>query len=244
MGAVARRGADFARDRPDPNRRPSTAPRQGFAARRRPGPHGAGRAPAPAQEAPPQARLSVTSDPAEASVYVRYLTEGPSSEEQFLGRTSSDQPLRRALAPGRAEVVVFKDGYLCKVQPIEFRGGAASQLEVRLTRDITVPLGISLRDSPRLVEDEREGERLYLAILGQVVRLFVEEVDPRVLADRSLRTLVDVLNAVRRREQLLRRELEPSARQRYYGLELDLRAYPPLELTRGRPTPTGPGPTG
>jgi carboxyl-terminal processing protease len=56
----------------------------------------------------------------------------------------------------------------------------------------------------------------------------VDEVDPRRLVKSSVETLVSILNAVRSRERLLRRELPPWARQRYYGEEIDLRAYPPL----------------
>ena len=55
-----------------------------------------------------------------------------------------------------------------------------------------------------------------------------------LLVDSSVDTLIKILNAVRAREKVLRRELEPEARQRYYGDELDLRDYPPLVWTKER----------
>ena len=189
---------------------------------------------APAEAQPsPLVDLSIASVPDDASVYLRYLSGDRDTAERYLGRTSA-APLQVRIAPGAAEVVVFKDGFLCKVEPVRLLPHVAARIEVRLIRDVAVPQGISLRNSPRLVEDAREGERLFLAVLGHVVRLFVDDqADPMALADAAVQTLVDVLNAVRRREQLLRRELEPEARQRYYGLELDLRAYPALEWVRG-----------
>ncbi len=176
-------------------------------------------------------RLTVASEPADASVWVRYLDQG---QERFVGRTPpAGTTLELKLDAGPAEVVVFKDGYVCKVEPLQLRSGGAARLEVRLTRDVEVPHGLILKETPRLVDDAREGERLFLAVLAHVVRHYVEELDPRQLIEGSVRTLVDVLDAVRRREHLLRRELSPEARERYYGAELDLRGYPPLVFQRG-----------
>lgn len=186
---------------------------------------------AAAQERPP-VHLSVATEPADAQVFVRYLG-GEGAQEQFVGRTPAGAALELELAAGAAEVVVFKDGYVCKVEPLQLRSGGSARLEVRLTRDIAIPHGLVLKDSPRLVEDARAGEQLYLAVLAHVVRYYVEELDPRQLVDGSVRTLVEVLEAVRRREQVLRRELSPEARERYYGEELDLRGYAPLVFERG-----------
>lgn len=176
--------------------------------------------------------LSVSSEPAEASVFVRY-TEGQSAQEKFLGRTKPGEPLELDLgAEGPAEVVIFKNGFVCKVETLQLRAGSSSRLEVRLTKDIKIPRSLTLKDSPSFVHDAQEFDEIYMAVLFNAVRFYVDEKDPRELVESSVTTLVKILNAVRAREKVLRRELPAEARQRYYGDELDLRGYPPLKLTR------------
>lgn len=186
---------------------------------------------APAPPAQAAVKVAVASEPADSAVFVRY---GSDARDRFVGRT----PLEAELAPGPAELVIYKDGFVCKVEPLELRSGGAARLEVRLTRDVEVPRGLVLKQSPAFVHSAEEGHDIYLALLGHVVRFYVEEKDPRALVETSVTTLVDVLNAVRSRELLLRRELTVDARRRYYGEELDLSPYPTLALTRTS-TPAG-----
>lgn len=195
--------------------------------------------PAGAQEPPPprdvaapepaKARIEVATDPPEAAVYVHY----PDRQERFLGRTPAAGALALELEAGAAEVVVVKDGFVCKVEPLELEPGAAARLELRLAPDVEIPRGLVLKSAVPFVRDAREGEKVYRAVLQHVNSYYVDEVDPRALIDGSVRTLVEILNAVRAREHLLRRELPPEARRRYYGEELDLRDYPRLVLERG-----------
>jgi carboxyl-terminal processing protease len=174
--------------------------------------------------------VDVASEPADSAVFVRY---GQDARDRFVGRTPKDGgPLSLDLTPGDAQLVVYKDGFVCKVEPLELRSGGAARLEVRLTPDIEVPRGLVLKDSPAFVHSAGEGEEIYVALLAHVVRFYVDEKDPRALVDSSVKTLVDILDAVRGRELLLRRELPQDARRRYYGEELDLTGYPPLALTR------------
>lgn len=181
-------------------------------------------------------RLQVSTDPPDAAVYVQYPGEGREGErrrERFLGKTPSGGALSLDLEPGPAEVVVWKDGYVCKVEPLDVPAGGAARLELRLTPDVEIPRGLTLKSAVPFVRDAREGTEIYLAVLAHVHKFYVDETDPRRLIDASLRVLVDVLNAVRSRELLLRRELQPEARLRYYGEEVDLRDYPRLTLVRG-----------
>jgi carboxyl-terminal processing protease len=193
-------------------------------------------APKPAPEAAPEAdskkvRLTIASKPAGASVFVRYTTTGKEGE-QFLGRTGA-KPLNVSVEPkGAAELVVFKDGYVCRVEPLQLQEGSAARLEVRLTQDVAIPLGLTLKGTKSYVRSSRESEELYVSVFAQVVRLHVKKSDPFALVEASAKSLIDVLDAIRRREQILRRELDPQARKRYYGDELDLRAYPHLRWTR------------
>ena len=176
--------------------------------------------------------LSVTSEPAEASVVIRY--GGPHPEERFLGRTSADGPLELDLdRAGPAELVIFKNGFVCRVETLDLRSGGESRLAVRLTKDVEVPRNLTLKDSPAFVKTAKEFQDIYVTVLFSAVQYYVEEKDPRVLVESSTATMVAILNAVRAREKLLRRELQPEARRRYYGEELDLRAYPELRFTRG-----------
>jgi len=178
--------------------------------------------------------LAVTSDPVEAAVYVRYLDQGAEAEDVYLGQTPPDgRPLELELEPGPAQLVVYKTGYVCKVEPIDLRAGGAARLEVRLTPDIEIPRRIVLESADPFVKSARESEEIYLAVMAQVVRFYVEELDPRDIVETSVATLVEVLNAVRTREELLQRELSPEARRRYYGEEIDLSGYPLLRFTRG-----------
>lgn len=178
------------------------------------------------------AKLSVASSPPGAAVFVRYTTEG-AERERFLGRTSEREGLEVQVASsGPAELVVFKDGYVCRVEPVDLRAGGAARLEVRLTPDVDVPLGLVLKGTKPFVRSGRETEELYVSVLAQVVRLHVKKSDPFALVEASTRALVDVLNAIRSRERVLRRELEPGARKRYYGEEIDLRGYPALRWER------------
>lgn len=186
---------------------------------------------APTPDGAARVRVAVASEPADSAVFVRYEDD---PRDRFLGRTPKDgAPLELELEPGPAELVIYKDGFICKVEPLELRGGGAARLEVRLTPDIEIPRGVHLKDAPAFVRTADEGEEIFVALLAHVVRFYVEEKDPRALVDRSVATLVEVLNAVRSRELLLRRELPAEARRRYYGEELDLSGYPPLEFTRG-----------
>jgi carboxyl-terminal processing protease len=189
-----------------------------------------GGADAPTRAATARVRLVVASEPGESSVFVRY---GDKPEGRFLGRTpAGGAPLELDVEAGPAEVVVVKDGFVCKVEPLELRSGSSARLEVRLTPDVHVPRDVVLKGLPSFVKDPAQGEELYVALLAHVVRSYVEEKDPRKLVDGSVDVLVGILNAVRSRELLLRRELPADARRRYYPDELDLSGYPPLALTR------------
>ena len=152
---------------------------------------------APAQE---RVKLAVSSDPPDASVFLHYPDRVPGGEDVFLGRTPDVGRLALELEPGRAEVVIAKPGYVCKVEPLDLPAGSA-RLEVRLTPDIDVPRQLVLKASTPFVKDAKEGEELYLAVLAQVVRLYVDEVDPRKLVDGSVNTLVEVLNMLSRRSK-------------------------------------------
>ncbi len=188
-------------------------------------------APAASQDGPPH--LEVITEPADASVFVRYTTKGQ-AEEKFLGRTPKNASLELDLdRAGPAEVVIFKTGFVAKVQTLELRQGSESRLEVRLTKDVLIPRSLQLKNSPPFVRDAQEFDEIYTAVLFSAARFYVEEKDPRDLIESSVTTLVKILNAIRSREVLLQRELPPSARLRYYGEELDLRAYSVLRLQRG-----------
>lgn len=185
---------------------------------------------APPEAPPAKVKLAIASEPGESSVFVRY---GDKRNDRFLGKTPrAGGPLELEVEAGAAELVVVKDGFVCKVEPLDLRSGGAARLEVKLTPDITIPRQLVLKTVPAFVKDVEEGEELYVGILAHVVRSYVEEKDPRRLVDESVKTLADVLNAVRSREILLRRELPPEARKRYYGEELDLSGYPPLAFTK------------
>lgn len=182
----------------------------------------------------PSVKVAVASEPADSAVFVRYTND---ARDKYLGRTPKDgAPLELELQPGPAELVIYKDGFVCKVEALELRSGGAARLEVRLTPDIEIPRGVHLKEAPAFVRSANEGEEIYVALLAHVVRFYVEEKDPRVLVESSVATLVEVLNAVRSRELLLRRELPVEARRRYYGEELDLSPYPALAFSRGPAT--------
>lgn len=193
----------------------------------------------PQEEVPPpavqpsvgQAHLEVLSQPGEAAVYIRYTAAGQ-EKERFLGRTGPEAPLSVELESGDAELVVFKDGYVCRVESFQLTPGARARLEVRLAPDVEIPHRMSLKRLQPFVRSAAETEELYVSTLAKVVGLHVEKVDPYAVIESSTKSLVDVLSALRSREQVLRRELSPAARRRYYGDEVDLRAYPPLRLTR------------
>ena len=76
-----------------------------------------GGADAPTRAATARVRLVVASEPGESSVFVRY---GDKPEGRFLGRTpAGGAPLELDVEAGPAEVVVVKDGFVCKVEPLE-----------------------------------------------------------------------------------------------------------------------------
>ncbi|MBX3471029.1 MAG: PDZ domain-containing protein [Planctomycetes bacterium] len=185
------------------------------------------------RDGPSRVRLAIASEPVDSAVFVRYPAE---ARDRFVGRTPGDGgALELELEPGPAELVIYKDGFVCKVEPLELRPGGAARLEVRLTPDIEVPRRVHLKDAPSYVRSATEGEEIFVAVLAHVVKFYVEEKHPYELVDRAVATLVDVLNAVRSRELLLRRELPQEARRRYYGEEVDLSGYPALAFTRGAP---------
>ncbi|MBL4848784.1 MAG: S41 family peptidase [Planctomycetes bacterium] len=178
-----------------------------------------------------QAHLEVLTQPGEASVYVRYTVEG-AEKERYLGQTGAKEPLSVELEVGSAELVIFKDGYVCRVEAFKLTPGGSARLEVRLSPDVAIPHRLRLKRLRSFVRTASESEELYVSTLAKVVGLHVEKVDPYELIDASTKSLVDVLTAIRSREQILRRELSPAARKRYYGEEIDLRSYPALRLTR------------
>ncbi|HZV00483.1 MAG TPA: S41 family peptidase, partial [Planctomycetota bacterium] len=177
------------------------------------------------------AHLTIASDPTDAVVSLA-SKDAPRDKkkphpDRILGRT----PVTVEVPAGPAEVVIAKDGYVLKVESIELQAGAAQRLEVRLTKDVVVPFGISFKDTGSLVKSADEGERLVDRVLHDVVALYVEEKDPRALIDAGVKTLVESLAAVRERETLLRRELGEAARARFYPEEVDLRSYPTLSYS-------------
>jgi carboxyl-terminal processing protease len=189
-----------------------------------------------------KARLTIASDPADAIVSLSDArptkTGGKLTDhfERILGRT----PLTIEVPAGTAEVVIAKDGYVVKVEPLELQAGAAQRLEVRLTRDVPIPAGISFKDAPPLVKSPEESERLVDMVARAVSALYVERRERGALIEAALRGLVDGLSAVREREGLLRRELSEKERVRFYGEEIDLRPYPALRYSEEA---AGPGKT-
>ncbi len=184
------------------------------------------------------ARLTIASDPPDAIVSLsskekeaKLGTKKPTRLEDRLGQVLGRTPLTVEVPAGAAEVVIAKDGYVLKVEPLELQAGAGQRLEVRLTKDLQVPCGVSFKDTPALVKSEAEAEQLIDMVLHHVIALHVDEKDPRALIDAASRTLVEALVAVRERESLLRRELSDAARQRFYGDEVDLRSYEALSYT-------------
>lgn len=177
---------------------------------------------APLARAEDPANVTIASDPSGAIVSL--TAKGANRFDRILGRT----PLAVALPAGETEVVIAKDGYVLKVEPLELQAGAAQRLEVRLTKDIAVPCGISFKETPAIAKTQDEAEHLVDAVLREVLARFVEEKDPRALVDAATKNLVVALSAVREREALLRRELGDAARARFYPDEVDLRAYPDL----------------
>ncbi|RMG06371.1 MAG: S41 family peptidase [Planctomycetota bacterium] len=189
------------------------------------------------EQAPPtpKTRLVVASEPAEASVFLRTVDADGSDRETFLGTTPAARPLELDLErSGPAEVVVFKQGYVCKIEPLRLLPGGTAHLEVRLAPDVEVPRGLRLKDTEPFVQGPEQFDELFVGVLFNVVRFYVEEQHPLRLIERATATLVEILDAVRAREKLLRRELSPEARLRYYGDEVDLRAYPRLSWARER----------
>ncbi len=180
-----------------------------------------------------EARLTIASDPSDAIVSLSdarpVKTGGKLADhfERILGRT----PITIEVPAGTAEVVIAKDGYVVKVEPLELQAGAAQRLEVRLTRDVPVPAGISFKDAPPLVKSPEEAERLIEQVARAVSALYVERRERSALLDAATRGLVDALSAVREREGLLRRELSDKERVRFYGEEIDLRSYPALRYS-------------
>jgi hypothetical protein len=156
-----------------------------------------------AQESPGKARLAIASDPIGATVLlVRSTDGGPvrfgtgDASEKLLGRT----PVETDVPSGTAEVVVLKDGYVLKVEPVELKAGSSQRLEVRLAKDVPIPCAIAFKDArgeAKLAKTQAEAEQLVEKVLSEIVRGFVEERDPRALIDAATRTLVEALEAVR-----------------------------------------------
>src|SRR5271155_577794 len=78
------------------------------------------------------ARLTVASDPADAVVSLSEPTTKPGEKvedraERILGRT----PVTVEVPAGTTEVVIAKDGYVLKVEPLELQAGAAQRLRGR-----------------------------------------------------------------------------------------------------------------
>ncbi|MBI3726541.1 S41 family peptidase [bacterium] len=201
--------------------------------------------PAPTKrETAATSRISVKSDPDDAVVLLFSRDEVKSAGtagadtlghggkvedrlERVLGRT----PLDAVVPAGQAVIAIAKDGYILKVEPVELQDGATSRLEVRLSKDIAVPYGISFKDAPEITKTPAETDQLLGWILANVVQHFLEEKDPRALVDGTAKSVVAALSAVRERESLLRKELGDSTRLRFYRDEIDLRDYPELSLT-------------
>src|SRR5581483_1325509 len=117
------------------------------------------------------AHLTIASDPTDAVVSLA-SKDAPRDKkkphpDRILGRT----PVTVEVPAGPAEVVIAKDGYVLKVESIELQAGAAQRLEVRLTKDVVVPFGISFKDTGSLVKSADEGERLVDRVLHDVVAL-------------------------------------------------------------------------
>jgi carboxyl-terminal processing protease len=177
------------------------------------------------------ARLTIASDPPDAVVSLTAKDRKPAAPKgkaEALDRVLGRTPLTVEVPAGPAEVVIARDGYVLEVEPLELEAGAAQRLEVRLAKDVPVPCGISFKDASGLVKSSAEAEQLVDMVVQDVFALYVEEKDPRALLDSATRTLVQALSAVRERESLLRRELGEAERVRFYGEEVDLRAYPEL----------------
>ncbi|MBI4617829.1 MAG: PEGA domain-containing protein, partial [Planctomycetes bacterium] len=178
--------------------------------------------PVPAQQGNEElVPLRLTTNPAEATVNI---------DDAYAGETGPKQAF--PVAPGPHEVVVYKEGFLVEVRSVDVRAGEPADLSIELAPDVAIPYGLSLARAPKFVQSEGDGMRTLVEVLDLVTEFHVSDPDGGDLMAHAFETVVGTLDAIRRRESLLAARYEPAVRERFYGKEIDLSAYPELGVTR------------
>ncbi len=169
--------------------------------------------------------LRITTDPLQATINV---------DDEYVGETGASKELE--VAPGKHEVLLYKEGYLIEVRQIEAATGTPVDLQIPLTPDVEIPHAVSIERAPKFVSGDAEAGRILATLLELVTDYHVQEVGGGAVVLNGFETVVKALQKIRERETLLSTKYAPEFRKRIYGAEADLTAYPELTLAE---TPDG-----
>ncbi|MDP7034467.1 MAG: S41 family peptidase [Planctomycetota bacterium] len=148
-------------------------------------------------------------------------------DDEYVGETRKD-PFK--VEPGSVRVVIIKEKHLVEVRTVEARDGETVKLDIQLTPDITPPYPISIKNAPKLIEQEFEAITLPIRAIQYLTQAHPMNPDGNELLAESVRTIAYGLNKLRERESLLQKHFSPEIRKEFYGEEEDIRDYPEIKI--------------
>ncbi len=165
------------------------------------------------------ANLVLSSQPEGASIYLN----GEDS------RLSTPTTIR--VPVGDVSIAFLKRDYVVSVHRSTVSADETLEVQAELLEDLEIPYRAQLSGIPDFIEGRREGLEFFSSVVELSTSYYVEETDAAALVKEALRALVEGLEGIHQRETLLHTSLTAEDIAAYYGDEVDLSGYDPLELS-------------
>lgn len=161
------------------------------------------------------------------------LRSEPAGALIFLNGTSLQlrTPAVVRVPAGSYKVAFWKRDYIVSVSCGDVVSDQTAEIDARLRSDLDVPFSAQLSGVPDFVRGRREALEFFRSVLDLSRSYYVHEVPSDLLVKAAVRALVEGIDGVRAREELLKASLTAEDIESFYGAQPSIAEYGPLELT-------------
>ncbi|RME05132.1 MAG: S41 family peptidase [Planctomycetota bacterium] len=177
------------------------------------------------QSSPPQgdsaqaqkwAILELDTQPAKVQVYYQNKLQGLT-------------PLRLKVRAGQFHLNLYKPKYIIKVLRGRVQAGERKRISIKMVKDIEIPRQFFFKYAPKFVSSRKKAFQLFQKVLVYISYFHVSKPKETQLILGAVRTMCDILNKVKQRQALLKRELSEQDRKTFYFEDISLADYPLLQ---------------
>lgn len=165
----------------------------------------------------PQGTLAIETTPEKAEIY---------SDGKLLGVT----PGKIQISAGDFKLYLYKENHIIKVLKGKLKAGETLTFKSSLPPDVTIPHGINLKYAAEFVKDRKEAMGLLQRVFIYLGHFHVDAPKEPALILGGLRTLVEAVNKIKLREELLKKELSAEDMKSFYVADIDLTRYPLIDM--------------